>query len=225
MADFLVHDGGRHMVLLPPSSVPHASAVQVRAVLSANNNPAGAPAIRRELPFLLILAPVGSSSPCRRFHKQHHQFRRPNIFATEFAHPLEDVLVNMCGTLCGPLLLGTHPLVLVLYMCMKLYQSVSSVPRRSASFLSAALCWRLFFAVDCLPCIALRCAATRRTAAPPALTVPSPPRWLLPCAAPQMEAHSGYNLPFPLSVVSFIDSMDAAPAHDFHHSHNVGNYG
>lgn len=40
-----------------------------------------------------------------------------------------------------------------------------------------------------------------------------------------IDAHSGYDLPFPISPWSAIRGMDCAPAHDFHHSHNVGNYG
>ena len=40
-----------------------------------------------------------------------------------------------------------------------------------------------------------------------------------------LDAHSGFALPFPLSPWSAIRYMDCAPAHDFHHSHNAGNYG
>jgi len=40
-----------------------------------------------------------------------------------------------------------------------------------------------------------------------------------------IDAHSGYNWPFPVSPFSVIASMDCAPAHDYHHSHNVGNFG
>lgn len=40
-----------------------------------------------------------------------------------------------------------------------------------------------------------------------------------------IDAHSGFNLPFPLSPFSALRYMDCAPAHDFHHSHNVGNFG
>jgi sterol desaturase/sphingolipid hydroxylase (fatty acid hydroxylase superfamily) len=98
-----------------------------------------------------------------RVHKVHHQFHQPNVFATEYAHPLEDVFVNSVSTLLGPLVLGVHPWLVIFYSGLKLYQS--------------------------------------------------------------MEAHSGYNLPFPLSLSSVIDSMDCAPAHDYHHSANVGNFG
>ena len=99
----------------------------------------------------------------RTIHKQHHKFYRPNVFATEYAHIVEDIWVNSIGTLLGPLLLGVHPFLLILYPAMKMYQS--------------------------------------------------------------MEAHSGYNIPFPFSITSVIDSMDCAPAHDFHHSHIMSNYG
>ena len=40
-----------------------------------------------------------------------------------------------------------------------------------------------------------------------------------------IDAHSGYNLPFPISPFSFITWMDCAPAHDYHHSNNLGNFG
>lgn len=38
-----------------------------------------------------------------------------------------------------------------------------------------------------------------------------------------IETHSGYDLPFPLSVWTCYD--DATKRHDFHHTHNVGMYG
>lgn len=36
--------------------------------------------------------------------------------AAEYAHPVEDVLVNLGSTLGGPVLLGVHPIVFFLYM-------------------------------------------------------------------------------------------------------------
>jgi sterol desaturase/sphingolipid hydroxylase (fatty acid hydroxylase superfamily) len=48
------------------------------------------------------------------------------VFATEFAHPVEDVLVNMLGTILGPLLLGAHPLVFIAYVELKSYQSMEA---------------------------------------------------------------------------------------------------
>ena len=43
--------------------------------------------------------------------------------------------------------------------------------------------------------------------------------------AQSIDAHSGYDLPFPLSIWSAVDVMDCAPAHSFHHSRNTGMYG
>ena len=40
-----------------------------------------------------------------------------------------------------------------------------------------------------------------------------------------IDAHSGFNLPFPLSPWNIGPGMDCASAHDYHHSHNCGNYG
>jgi sterol desaturase/sphingolipid hydroxylase (fatty acid hydroxylase superfamily) len=40
-----------------------------------------------------------------------------------------------------------------------------------------------------------------------------------------IDAHSGFELPFPLSPFNVVVGMDCAPAHDYHHSHNVGNFG
>ena len=38
-----------------------------------------------------------------------------------------------------------------------------------------------------------------------------------------VESHSGYD--FPWSVWSLFDWQGGAAAHDFHHSHNIGNFG
>jgi len=40
-----------------------------------------------------------------------------------------------------------------------------------------------------------------------------------------IDAHSGMLLPAPLSPWNLLPGMDCAAAHDFHHSHNVGNFG
>ena len=51
--------------------------------------------------------------------------------------------------------------------------------------------------------------------------------WLYPTIklTQSIDAHSGYDLPFPLSIWSAVDAMDCAPAHSFHHSRNTGMYG
>jgi sterol desaturase/sphingolipid hydroxylase (fatty acid hydroxylase superfamily) len=40
-----------------------------------------------------------------------------------------------------------------------------------------------------------------------------------------IDAHSGVLLPAPLSMFNILPGMDCSCAHDFHHSHNVGNFG
>ena len=40
-----------------------------------------------------------------------------------------------------------------------------------------------------------------------------------------IDAHSSLVLPFPLSPWNLFFGMDCSGAHDFHHSHNVGNFG
>lgn len=99
----------------------------------------------------------------KHIHKQHHRFHNTISIATEYCNPLEDIFCNGVSTLGGPLVLGAHVNVMVLYSCLKLWQST--------------------------------------------------------------DAHCGYDLPFPLSPWSAVRGLDCAPAHDFHHSHNAGNYG
>ena len=98
----------------------------------------------------------------RHIHKQHHRFGHTVGIAVEYAHPAEDLL-NAVATMAGPLLLGCHMAVVLLYSALKLAQSI--------------------------------------------------------------DAHCGYDLPFPLSIWSAIEVMDCAPAHCFHHSRNSGMYG
>ena len=59
----------------------------------------------------------------RHIHKQHHRFRFTHPLASEFAHPVEDLLVNSIGTLLGPLVLGAHLSVLCFYGALKLAQA------------------------------------------------------------------------------------------------------
>jgi sterol desaturase/sphingolipid hydroxylase (fatty acid hydroxylase superfamily) len=100
----------------------------------------------------------------RTIHKQHHEFRHSIGLATEYAHPIEDILSNTLPTVAGALLLGSHYSIVIGYFGIKTWQSVN--------------------------------------------------------------AHSGLSLPFPLSPFNcrWI-GMDCEKAHDYHHSHNVGNYG
>jgi sterol desaturase/sphingolipid hydroxylase (fatty acid hydroxylase superfamily) len=40
-----------------------------------------------------------------------------------------------------------------------------------------------------------------------------------------IDAHSGFRMPFPMTPWNILPGMDCVGAHDFHHSHNTGNYG
>jgi sterol desaturase/sphingolipid hydroxylase (fatty acid hydroxylase superfamily) len=99
----------------------------------------------------------------RHIHKRHHEFHDTIGLATEFAHPVEDLLSSVIPTVAGPILLGSHVIVLLLYSGLKLAQSI--------------------------------------------------------------DAHSGYRFPFPISPWSVLGIMDCSFAHNYHHSHNSGNYG
>eukprot|EP01065_Artemidia_motanka_P035385 TRINITY_DN43302_c0_g1_i1.p2 TRINITY_DN43302_c0_g1~~TRINITY_DN43302_c0_g1_i1.p2 ORF type:complete len:294 (+),score=87.07 TRINITY_DN43302_c0_g1_i1:42-923(+) len=58
-------------------------------------------------------------------HKQHHEFKAVVGWASEYDHPLEDA-VNTLSTVGGPILLGSHGFVLVLYTVLRVHQTVDS---------------------------------------------------------------------------------------------------
>eukprot|EP01026_Neomeris_dumetosa_P044496 TRINITY_DN37539_c0_g1_i2.p1 TRINITY_DN37539_c0_g1~~TRINITY_DN37539_c0_g1_i2.p1 ORF type:complete len:281 (-),score=-1.03 TRINITY_DN37539_c0_g1_i2:297-1139(-) len=57
-------------------------------------------------------------------HKLHHSFTAPVGVAATYAHPLENLMVNMLPLLVGPLILGSHPLVSTFWMCFAAFNSV-----------------------------------------------------------------------------------------------------
>jgi len=95
----------------------------------------------------------------KHIHKQHHQFRATVVAATEYAHPVEDLLSNSIPTVLAPILMGAHVTVLWFWVFIRLLETY--------------------------------------------------------------DAHCGYSFPW-----SFWRAFQGNPdRHDFHHSHNVGNYG
>lgn len=44
----------------------------------------------------------------KHIHKMHHDWTAPCSMATFYCHPLEQVVVNLGGTLLAPGVLGTH---------------------------------------------------------------------------------------------------------------------
>jgi len=98
----------------------------------------------------------------KHIHKKHHQFKSTIGIASEYAHPVEDILSNALPSLLGPLLVGPHIVVFWVWIVLRVIETV--------------------------------------------------------------DAHSGYNFPFsPFRIFPYIQG--GADRHDFHHSHNVGNYG
>ena len=97
-----------------------------------------------------------------RFHKQHHQFMTPVGIAAVYAHPVEDLLVNLGSTFVGPVTYPSHFFLYCVYMGLRFYETV--------------------------------------------------------------DAHSGYD--FEWSVWKQLAWVHGgAGRHNWHHSHQVGNYG
>eukprot|EP00051_Salpingoeca_urceolata_P007301 m.96482 g.96482 ORF g.96482 m.96482 type:complete len:282 (+) comp15192_c1_seq3:2261-3106(+) len=95
----------------------------------------------------------------QHIHKQHHRFYVPTGFAATYAHPVEEIFVNLASTIIGPVLFPSHFVVFLVYFATRLYETV--------------------------------------------------------------DAHSGFSFPWsPWSLM-----YRAAQKHDFHHSHNQGNFG
>ncbi len=61
--------------------------------------------------------------------------------ASEYAHPVEDIIVNLSSTLGGPVLLGVHPIVFFLWMGLRCVYG--HAPLLTASW----LCWLYLFRV------------------------------------------------------------------------------
>lgn len=96
-----------------------------------------------------------------RIHKQHHEFKQTVGLSAVYSHPVESI-VNALSTLVGPALLQVHFSTLLLFLFLRMWETV--------------------------------------------------------------DAHCGYDLPFsPWNKIANIQG--GADRHDFHHSHNVGNYG
>ena len=96
-----------------------------------------------------------------RFHKQHHEFHASVGIAATYAHKVEELLVNIPSTLIGPVLLPRHGLLWLLYLALRLHETV--------------------------------------------------------------DAHCGYDWPW--SIWRWCPFHGGCRRHDFHHSHNSGNFG
>lgn len=97
----------------------------------------------------------------KHIHKLHHQYKHPNSWAVEYAHPLEYAFVNALGLFLGPLLLRPHIRTFWLWNVVRLLEGI--------------------------------------------------------------DGHCGYDFWF--SPFRYFPFRPGANVHDYHHSHNVGNYG
>jgi sterol desaturase/sphingolipid hydroxylase (fatty acid hydroxylase superfamily) len=97
-----------------------------------------------------------------RFHKKHHLFMTPVGLAAVYAHPVEDLFVNIGSTFVGPVLFPSHFVLYLIYLGLRFHETI--------------------------------------------------------------DAHSGYD--FEWSPWRLLGSIHGgAGKHDWHHSHQVGNYG
>lgn len=62
----------------------------------------------------------------RAIHKLHHRFTAPCALAAKYAHPIEHFVGNLIPVTCGPMLLGAHPLVSVLWVLMGLTSTMNA---------------------------------------------------------------------------------------------------
>jgi sterol desaturase/sphingolipid hydroxylase (fatty acid hydroxylase superfamily) len=59
-------------------------------------------------------------------HKHHHQYKVNVGIASVFAHPFEDISTNTFSTISGCLFMGSHIVVLWLWLAIRLIEAVSS---------------------------------------------------------------------------------------------------
>lgn len=67
-------------------------------------------------------------------HKQHHEFKVNIGIASEYAHPVEDVLANLTPTLFGCMYMGSHALVLWAWLAFRLMETIDAHSGYSFSF-------------------------------------------------------------------------------------------
>lgn len=59
-------------------------------------------------------------------HKRHHEWTAPVAFACIYAHPIEHIVANMLPVLLGPLIVGCHPLLALLWFSLALFSTLTT---------------------------------------------------------------------------------------------------
>ena len=62
----------------------------------------------------------------RFIHKQHHEFYVPVSICAGYAHPLEDLVVNLGSTLIGPILFPSHVYTWAIYYALRMHETVDA---------------------------------------------------------------------------------------------------
>ncbi|KNC49321.1 4-alpha-methyl-sterol C4-methyl-oxidase [Thecamonas trahens ATCC 50062] len=62
----------------------------------------------------------------KAIHKQHHRYHAAVGIASEFAHPVEDLLANAIPTLAGMLLVGPHLATLLVWLALRVLETVDA---------------------------------------------------------------------------------------------------
>jgi len=57
-------------------------------------------------------------------HKKHHQFKASIGIAAEYAHPIEDLLCNSIPTISGSLLMGSHVVVIWVWLSLRIVETI-----------------------------------------------------------------------------------------------------
>jgi plant 4alpha-monomethylsterol monooxygenase len=62
----------------------------------------------------------------KSIHKQHHQFKQPIPQASEWAHPVEDIIANIIPSLTGCFIMGSHLYVLLFWLFLRMWKSLDA---------------------------------------------------------------------------------------------------
>ena len=60
----------------------------------------------------------------RRFHRVHHEFRESVGITTHYVHPVEHWLGNLFPALAGIVLVGAHPVTMLVWVCLAITNAI-----------------------------------------------------------------------------------------------------